>query len=295
MSQRSKHIAFVVNPKAGVKKKISIPSLIKENLFFSTYEIYNWTQVNSLSEILGDIKSKPFDTVVAVGGDGTVNAVATGLLHGRQALGIIPFGSGNGFARSLHIPMTPHEAVQHLEKCETKIADSALLHSQSFFCTAGFGFDAHVSHLFAGNKTRGFKSYAKIIIREYMFYQPTNYKIWADEKLVYEGPAFMGTVANAQQFGNNLYIAPKANLFDGVLNLTLIKPFKPLAGFPLVAKMMRQRIEASRHVLTFKAKKFRVEREKEGAVHYDGEPATMPKELLFTIQPASLPVIWKNP
>ena len=99
---------------------------------------------------------------MAIGGDGTVNEVAKGLIHTRTALGVIPAGSGNGFARHLKIPMQVSAAIKKINAFQTRTIDSATINGEAFLATAGLGFDAHVGWKFANFGHRGFFSYMQV-------------------------------------------------------------------------------------------------------------------------------------
>src|SRR4051812_15392154 len=155
--------------------------------------------------------------IVAVGGDGTVNEIASAIVGSGTALGIVPYGSGNGLARFLGIPMNPNQAIQALVKGHVESIDSGTVNGQPFFNMAGMGFDAHISEVFSHGKKRGFVSYIKSSIEEISTYDEQQYHIEIDGK-VYERKAFMLSIANSSQYGNNAHISPKASVQDGLLD-----------------------------------------------------------------------------
>ncbi|XHR95648.1 diacylglycerol/lipid kinase family protein [Mucilaginibacter sp. UC70_90] len=231
-----------------------------------------------------------FDTVVAVGGDGTVNEVASAIVDTDTSLGIVPFGSGNGLSRFLGIPMDTKDAIKNLASGRTEIIDSARINGQPFFNMAGMGFDAHISEIFSHGKKRGFISYIKSSIKEVVGYQPQNYHLDIDGKK-YDYKAFMLSIANSSQYGNNVHISPKASLQDGLLDVCVIKPF-PLWRFPEMSmRMLIKATESSKYVEIIRGKQILIKREHTGPIHLDGEPQVAGTGIDINILPKSLKVI----
>src|SRR5690606_300534 len=185
-----------------------------------------------------------FDVVVAVGGDGTLNQVANGLKHSQTAMGIIPMGSGNGLARHLGIPLRTPQAIHHLNRMPARKMDTLLMNGKTFVNMAGTGFDAHIGHLFATAGSRGFRTYAQITIKELLNYKPQGYEIELDGKKLTE-EAFLISFANGSQWGNNAIIAPHASVSDGLIDLSLMRPFKWHQVPSLALKMFNSTIDHS--------------------------------------------------
>lgn len=167
-----------------------------------------------------DAASKGYRAVIAAGGDGTVNEIATALCGTSTALGIIPVGSGNGLARHLGLPLDVTEAIEVIAKDNIIDCDYGTANGRPFFCTFGVGFDAAVSEKFAHQKRRGKLSYIKSAISEYVSYNPQTYTISANGQILTQ-KAFIVACCNASQYGNNAYIAPTASITDGLLDITI--------------------------------------------------------------------------
>jgi diacylglycerol kinase (ATP) len=286
-----KKIAFIINPKAGVKKKINIPDFIREHTEKGIdYEIFLWDALDRFSEIEKKIFENKFTIVVAVGGDGTVNRVASMVNNTEISLGILPFGSGNGLARSIGVNMDIKKALKQICSGTIKKVDSALINNKQFFCTAGVGFDAHIGKLFAQTTTRGFKTYFNITRKELFSYIPHDYEITVDGiKKSFE--AFLITVGNAGQWGNNVFICPPAKMDDGLLHVTVLKKFPKTKIISIVGKLFRRKIHTSDYVEILCGKTISIRRKESGAAHYDGEPETMDEEIQIEIKPGTLKVI----
>lgn len=284
-------LLFIINPKAGKRLSDDISNFIYRNINNEVdYDIFHWDTLEKITQVPEILKNKNYTDVIAVGGDGTVNAVANILNSSNMAMGILPAGSGNGLARSLGIPINKSEACKCILEGKYKKIDSGKLNEKGFFCTAGTGFDAHIGLLFANSVKRGLQSYVKIILKELFSYKPQKYTIEIDGVRL-ERKAFLITVANAGQYGNNFYIAPEAKLNDGLFHLVIVHPFNFLQGIAIFLKILRKKAHTSKFIETFTAKNIIVEREEEGSVHCDGEPFLEEKRLTFTIENESLKVI----
>lgn len=282
---------FIINPISGGKKKDGVPELINETIDAGVLEpvIAFSDGVAHARVIAGEAVGK-FDMVVAVGGDGTVNEVASAIVGTDTALGIVPFGSGNGLSRFLGIPMDTKEAIKNLAQGRTELIDSARINGQAFFNMAGMGFDAHISEIFSHGKKRGFISYIQSSIKEVMGYEPQNYHIEIDGAK-YDYTAFMLSIANSSQYGNNVHISPKASLQDGLLDVCVIKPF-PLWRFPeMSVRMLLKATESSKYVKIIRGKQIIIKREHTGPIHLDGEPQMAGTGVDINILPHSLKVI----
>lgn len=288
---KRRKIAFVINPKSGSDKKTDRLQLIK-SLLSDTYdsEIILWQNVGDRDAIFQRVTSENFDIAVAVGGDGTVSQLAEALCGSGVALGIIPFGSGNGLARHLGVPIKSKDAMKLIDGGVVKKIDRGKINNRSFFCTAGVGFDAKIGKLFAESKTRGFWTYGKMTIKEFRNYIPENYVIDIDGKKI-EREAFLIAVGNGGQYGNNAWIAPKANAADGILNVSILKPFKFRQAISIANKMFGKKLDTSKFLETYTGKKIIITRKSEGPMHFDGEPDEMGKELIVTIDPGILNVV----
>jgi diacylglycerol kinase (ATP) len=288
MSQR---IAFVINPNAGVKKKINIIEFIKTH--FSKQLLYDfivWKNKDDFESVKQQIISGNYSIVVACGGDGTVNQVASVVAHTSMALGIFPLGSGNGLARSNRISLDLIKALRIIERGATKQIDGATINGHPFFCTAGVGFDAHIANEFAASTKRGFVTYFKTTVKEFFNYSPSQYKITIDGKII-DTKAFLITVANAGQWGNDVYIAPEAELNDGILNISILKPFSNFAIPMIGIKLFSKKIHTSISLQSEKGKQIDIEFAGELPVHFDGEPITATDKISVSIMSLALKVV----
>ena len=282
---------FIINPISGGKKKDGVPELIEKHLDTEAFKatIVFSDGVAHARQIAKEAINI-FEIVVAVGGDGTVNEVASAIVGTDTILGIIPFGSGNGLARFLDIPMDAQKAIKNLGAGHVEIIDSAQLNDQPFFNMAGIGFDAHISEVFSHGAKRGFFSYIKSSILEIANYKSQTYQLDIDGA-AYTREAFMLSFANSSQYGNDAHISPNASVQDGLLDVCVIKRF-PLWRFPEMGiRMLTKTAEGTKYVEIIRGKHIRVKREHPGPVHLDGEPQIAGTDTEIKIIPNSLKVI----
>ncbi len=282
---------FIINPVSGGKKKDKVPELIQKNLDISLFDptIVFTNNAMHASELALEAVGK-YDYVVAVGGDGTVNEIASSIVGTDTALGIIPFGSGNGLARFLGIPMDTGEAIKTLNKEKVELIDSGKLNGQYFFNMAGMGFDAHISEVFSHDKTRGFGAYVRSAFHEIANYKSEVYHLEIDG-VAYEREAFMLSFANSSQYGNNAHVSPNASVQDGLLDVCIIKPFPLYRFIEMGLRMFTKTSESSKYVEIIKAKHIVVRRAKSGPVHLDGEPQMLGADAEINVVPGSLKII----
>lgn len=286
------NILFIINPISGGRGKLRIPDFIDQyldkekfnpNFVFSEY-------VGHAGELADEAATKNFDVIVAAGGDGTINEVASKVLKHKKILGILPLGSGNGLARFLRISKNLRYALSLINTFKVDEIDTAEFNNKCFFNLAGMGFDAHLSSVFSKDKKRGLSGYVKLGFKEVFNYKAQTYLLNIDG-VAYTRKAFAISIANSSQYGNDVYISPNASVKDGLLDVCIIKPF-PIIKLPLLGYvMLRGKAETSDMIEIIKGKNIKITREKAGAVHVDGEPLQMGTEIEAVVNPLSLKVI----
>ncbi|HTD98414.1 MAG TPA: diacylglycerol kinase family protein [Mucilaginibacter sp.] len=282
---------FIINPVSGGKKKDDVPELIQKNLDQALFEptiVFTDGALHG-SQLAADAVGE-YEYVVAVGGDGTINEIASSIAGTDTTLGILPFGSGNGLSRFLGIPMNTEKAIKTLNEQRVEAIDAGKLNGQWFFNMAGMGFDAHISEVFSHDKTRGFGAYIRSAFREIANYKSETYQLEIDGAK-YEREAFMLSFANSSQYGNNAHVSPCASVQDGLLDICIIKPF-PLYRFPEMGlRMFTKTAEGSKYVEIIQGKHVIVKRKQGGPVHLDGEPQMMGADAEIMMMPRSLKII----
>ena len=247
-TQRQK-IVFIVNPHSGVWSKTNWIAMATRMLAQDFDLEFKYTTYKGHAfELAQTAAQEGVHTVVAVGGDGTVNEIASALIHTDTAIAIMPMGSGNGLARDLGIStLLPFHALEAIKKGKIMEIDYGKANDLPFFCTCGIGFDAHISHLFADNSRRGFWNYIRLTIKEYFRFKPINCTLHYQGKSV-KKKAFVINFANIQQLGNNAFIAPHADYQDGLLNVTIVRPFGFWGAIRLGAMLFLKGIDKVNYV-----------------------------------------------
>ncbi len=276
-----KRILFVINPISGTHDKQAIPGDIENFLDVSkySYDIRLTEHARHASDLAKQAAQEGADIVAAVGGDGTINEVARSVVHTQTALGIVPSGSGNGLARHLQIPQNPKKAIEIINNGLVHCLDYGIINEKPFFCTCGMGFDAFVSKKFAESGRRGLLQYAKDTIGIGLNYKSETYKLIYEDGREETVEAFLIACANASQYGNNAYIAPTASMKDGLMDIIILSPLSPIQGAHVLLQMFTKSLLNNSHVRMMKTPKIRIEREAPGAVHCDGEPLVMGKNI----------------
>ena len=291
-----KNIAFIINPISGSREtqnaKKKLPKVIMQTLDAAQWlpNITFTEYAGHATELAFQYARMGFDAVVAVGGDGTVNEVARGLKDTQTALGIIPMGSGNGFARHLNIPIKPQKAIEMLNHSEPISVDYGLANGRLFVSTCGTGFDALVADNFAGSNKRGFMTYLQNVLKEAFAYQPQTYHIVGDG-LDVTHKAFLITFANANQWGYEAMIAPKASVQDGKMDIMLMSSHAILGSASLALRLFAGSIDDSHFMDTLRAREITLEREEKAPFHIDGDPVEMEKDIRIRIVADGLRVL----
>lgn len=286
-------ILFLINPISGTRQKNQLPRMIDELTDKKIFdvEVIITKYKGEATEIVRRKLIDNYRYFVAVGGDGTVNEIAKALINTQGILGIIPVGSGNGLARHLQIPLQPEQAIKLINRQSYQAIDCGLINDIPFFCTCGVGFDALIGEKFAQCKGRGLSNYVKTTILEYFNYKPELYQITIDDERTISRPAFLITFANGSQYGNNAYIAPKADIRDGKLDICILSPFRLYKAPGIGIRLFAKNIHRSSLMYTERASKIVLQRSSEGVVHFDGEPCRMGEKLEISVINKGLNVI----
>lgn len=229
--------------------------------------------------------------LIAWGGDGTVNEVASCLAFGTVPLAIVPSGSGNGLARALEIHKRPEGAIAEALSAPPRRIDAGEIDGRLFFSVAGVGFDAHVAACFDRDLRgrRKFSGYVRVAARELASYRPRAYRISGHA----EGRArhaLLVTLANSSQFGNGARIAPDALVDDGALDLVVVEETSRLRTLCSLPALFNGRIGRARGVSIQRVTAATIEGDAPLLFHVDGEPVAGGARLEARVHPAALAV-----
>ncbi|MBP3253008.1 MAG: diacylglycerol kinase family lipid kinase [Bacteroidales bacterium] len=286
-------ILFIINPVSGIGKQKTVENCLDKCLDKTRFEpqVAYTEYAHHATEIARNAAQSGINTVVAVGGDGSINDCVRGLIDTDVRLGIIPAGSGNGLARCLHIPLNTEKAIEVINNCKDINMDTVCVNNIPYASIAGVGFDALIAKQFTGSTVRGFQTYLKLVLQDYLNYTPRKYTLLIDGKEVQTEALFI-SFSNSNQFGYNAVVAPKALVNDGLLDVSIVKKV-PLALAPLAVQFLFFRnFDKSPWVKTFEARNVKVLGFEDGLINLDGEAVeTADSELEFSVKPSSLNVI----
>lgn len=198
----------------------------------------------------------------------------------NKALGIIPCGSGDGLALHMGISRFPRKAIRQLNNSVASWMDYGIVENHPFFCTAGVGMDADVAWEFAHSNSRGLKTYVGKTFKVWKKYHPDTYSISIDG-VEHTIPAAFITVANVNQWGNNVIIAPKASANDGMFDVIILHPFTLLDVPELAFRLFTKKFTNSRKVSCYRGRNIVLQRNEAAPAHYDGDPIEMGQTIHF--------------
>ncbi len=288
-------ILFIINPVAGGGRAKALVSLIEEKMdkLKREYEIV-LTKGPKEAIKLAEDKVDDFETIVAVGGDGTVNEVARGLINkGKGTLGIIPGGTGNDLAKALNIPKDPSEALDILCKGNIKLIDTGRANNYNFLNIGSIGFDADVviNNINIKKIIKSGISYVISVIYTLMHYKAKEVEITVDDVTI-KDKILLLAVGNGKYYGGGLPILPNAILDDGSFDICLISninKFKFLLLFPSIFK--GNHIKYDKYLKLFRGKEVKVKSNDKLNMNIDGEVIANVNEVIFSMEDAKLKVI----
>ena len=286
-----KQAMLVINPRSGQGLAPTVQATaerLASELGF-TLDVRTITGPGHGKFLAEEAVSQGIDRVISAGGDGTLSTIAAGLIDSKVPLGVVALGSGNGYARSLGLPLKPETALRHAFTGEAVLMDVCYLNDVPFLGTAGIGFDARVAHRFDKSKSRGMFGYAKIILQEILTAPPMRVVVKANHDTS-EAQVLMMVFCNTREFGNGAEISPGSLPDDGWAELRIVgkPPFFPLIrAFVQIYTGKADNSPYIRNVVTRSATVWQ-----EGTLaHLDGEPMEVGHEVRFRLEPKRLWVV----
>ena len=288
-----KKILFIVNPFAGYNSNSQLPQLIEKEIPKDQFDtdIINTEYAGHAIELTREALKENIDAIIAVGGDGTVNEVASELVNQDMAMGIIPAGSGNGLSMHLGIGRNARKALSRIIDFNVQQIDTAKVNDQVYVNMAGFGIDGLVAYKTKLNSKRGFSTYFKGAIMEGLKYKNQSYKVEIDGES-YEGKFLSVNVANGSMFGYNFYIAPQADTSDGMVDTLIIHDAHKVDYFGNAWRFWAKRIHRSKLASMSRTTSLRITTYEDSHMHIDGEGYPCKAgEYHFMVMPESLKII----
>jgi YegS/Rv2252/BmrU family lipid kinase len=274
-----RNIAYLLNPVSGTNGPQSLQPLIEQQTRARgiAFRFHPTDRYGRYRELEDEIKSGGITDIVVAGGDGTISAVTAALRHTGVRFGIIPRGSGNGLAFAAGIPKDPLKALDIVFTGKARLVDGFMINNRFSCMLSGIGFDASVAHAFAREKKRGLWTYVKVSARNFFRAEPYPFTITTASGTTHTDAYFI-SLANANQFGNQFTIAPKARLNDGLIDVVVVQKMNKLQLLLAVLHQLRygdvrEDIFRKHGILYFQAEKILIENPSLAPLHIDGDPA----------------------
>jgi len=300
---KQRRILYFINPISGTRSKGDLIKLIKDSTEQQQipYQIIHTNAAGDYAYLPQQIADEGITDVVVCGGDGTVSQVGAFLVGVDVNLGIIPLGSGNGLAYAARIPKSSRNALQLIFKGKANYIDGFYINNRFSCMLCGLGFDAQVAHDFARQSKRGLATYVKQTIRNFFSAKPYAFTI-ATNNRTFTFNAWFISIANSNQFGNNVTIAPKASLNDGLLDIVVVKKMGRLRLLWKVFWQIRRGAinpETSKDfeksdILYFHTASLIIHNRQNAPLHIDGDPAGTANNFTIAVVPSALRLIQGN-
>jgi YegS/Rv2252/BmrU family lipid kinase len=287
-------LVYLINPISGTKRKSDVRATIikKTQALGFPFEIMDTRASGDYSDLPKKITDEKITDVIICGGDGSVSAVASALLKTDVAIGIIPMGSGNGLALAAGIPVSTSKALDVIFKGKSAYIDGFSINKKFSCMMCGMGSDAQVAHDFAVEKKRGLRTYLKLSALHYFKSRPFSFTIQTKDR-TFDTKAFFLCVANSNQFGNHVTIAPKASLNDGLFDVVIVNKMSKLtlpfyllhqiAGINSLQEINGYR--KSKSITYFQTSEATIINNSDAPLHIDGEPEPLTKKIELRIIP----------
>lgn len=292
-------VRFIVNPVAGGTDRVAKITEAVRRLLKTEDGVFDIKVTRKRSDASGFSKEavdKGFDAVFACGGDGTINEVARELVSTSTALGVMPGGSGNGFATSLGLPVDIDSAIGLLKRFKTRQIDVGVICGKYFFSTAGCGFDARLSKRYdegkVARKVRGIVPYYPLALAEFFRFKPRELTIQTDCQTIKATPLLL-TAANTDQYGAGAVIAPGAEPDDGLLDLCIVPKTGLMAARKLAKKILSGEVADFRGYMCVRTDRVEITGAGDSVVQADGEPFEWRGPITIELLHKSLKVLVK--
>ncbi|MEP6683739.1 MAG: YegS/Rv2252/BmrU family lipid kinase [Parafilimonas sp.] len=293
-------IIYIYNPISGTKskdallKKIEIATKEKHLPF----EFFIANPKGEYDVLRKKIKYEKITDVVIIGGDGTVNQITNALRNCDVRFGIIPAGSGNGLAFTAGIPKNKNHALQMIFNESSKKTDAFMINNYYSCMLSGLGFDAAVAHEFAQHPKRGLTTYIKQTLLHFLKARTYRFEIIMGGNSFFTNAYFI-SIANSNQFGNNVTIAPKAKLNDGLLDIVIVQRMHKARLAFAVLKQIRGNNDlhlypadnSGKAVLYFQTAALTIRNLDNAPLHVDGDPYETAEEFKIELLKDSFDLI----
>ncbi len=278
---------FILNPKAGIVGISRFVKLLEK--YKNEFDYCTFSNIDAFRNFIKSGKDK-YDTFIAAGGDGTVNSLACELIDSGKILGVLPIGSGNGFAREMGFRKRLRSLIKDIRAKESFKIDVLYINDRPSINVSGIGLDSLVAHEFQNLSRRGIWNYGLSALKVVSRIKPFNVSISFDNNKI-KDQFFMVSVANTRQFGSNAFLAPMALPDDGKYNLVLVRPFPKILTPFFVIRLLTGTLRESKYVKYFESENLVQIRSEEKRGHIDGEPVMLDDTISVSMKKNSLRIL----
>lgn len=296
-SSENRKILFIINPISGSRHRTDIKNEISTQCGrHLLYPVFMETKgQNDEETIRQQIKEHSPDIVVAVGGDGTVNLLASLLINRNIKLGIIPTGSANGMAFELNIPAKIEQALSIIAKGVSKPIDLLMINGKHLAVhLSDLGMNARIIKRFDKEKIRGIYGYARQFFKELKSPSHFHCIVQCKGKRQRKYKAVMVVMLNTHFYGTGAIINPMGKINDGLFEIVVIKPYPWHYLFRMVIAFFSGNIHRLRHVRIVSCKHAKIMLQKPQDLQVDGEPTGEVKNIEIEVLPGAIEVIYND-
>ncbi len=297
----TRHIAFLLNPISGTGNRARLEPEIRAyaQQQQTGFHFLDTNREGRYPELEAAIRAGAVTDVVVAGGDGSISSAAAALRHTGVRFGILPRGSGNGLAFAAGIPKNLSRALDIVYDGYDDMVDGLLVNGQFSCMLSGIGFDAEVAHAFAREKTRGLFTYIRVAAAHFFGAKSYPFTLTVDNRRI-ETEAYFISIANANQFGNQFTIAPKAKLNDGLFDVVVVQKMNKLQVLIAVMHQLRygdvrERMFRKQGILYLQAQQLLLENPAMAPLHIDGDPKATSERFDISLIPRAFRLLQPRP
>lgn len=278
-------VAYIINPFSAKKEYQSFLNELQQKVENPLFHISKSIEDTHL---FMEKNMENIDVFVAVGGDGTISTITQKLINTDKILGIFPAGSGNGFARESNFSKNLDDLLLKIQQKKIKEIDTFTINDRLSINVSGAGFDGEVAKNFE-KTSRGFANYIKTCVTTFFGFKPITIHFEEKHKQ-HNGEYMMINIANTRQFGNNAYIAPNANVTDGLADIVLVKKFPIWYGIFFAIGLFTKSLKDGKYIKFFSTDELNFTLNSD-SWHLDGEYTPIKSPIKMKINPKSLKIL----
>jgi YegS/Rv2252/BmrU family lipid kinase len=284
-------IALLANPSAADGRSLKCLDIVRETLESrgADYRMATPAGRDAAREAAREAGQRG-ETVVAVGGDGTIGLIAGALRDTPGRLAVIPAGRGNDFARVMKIPENAAEAAALILDGQEKVVDVGDVDGETFVCIASLGFDSDANRIANDAKlVKGNLVYLYAALKALLGWKHANFHVVIDGK-PHDMRGWSVAVANSKAYGGGMYVAPQAELDDGLLDVVMVSESNKWTFLRDLPKVFKGTHTTNARVAMLIGNKIEISSDRPFDIYADGDPIGRTPATV-SVSPRSLKVL----